>query len=295
MDDTADKDFSSFSPNKKLVAVRNHNPSSQTNHGLPEKKATTALLSHRITPRETLEFQIARIGSNNLIEIATPLLALAVRIRDMDEIEDIARLHAQVENEIRGFAKEVENQGYDSASILGARYCMCAMIDESVLSQIWGAESQWPMRPMLSIFHNETWGGEKFFTILDRVFDESHRFQDLLRFLYLCMALGFEGKYHVMHNGQQKLEALMTRAVELVEKNNGPIPDKFINPEPNIHVQAQRLRKQVPIALIATGAAMLLVVIFVFFHNAINVRVDLLQSEVRAVLERSSHSVDLKK
>ena len=58
------------------------------------------------------------------------------------------------------------------------------------------------------MFHNETWGGEKFFVLLSRLTDRPGNNRDLLELLYVCLALGFEGRYRVLQNGKSQLEAV---------------------------------------------------------------------------------------
>lgn len=223
-----------------------------------------------ISPRETLDFQIRCKGTNRLLELAMPTLGLAVRIRNMGEFENVDALHSRLANEISSFQHEATMLEYDDATILAARYCLCSMVDESILSQMWGAESLWPERPMLSIFHNETWGGEKFFSILDRVLDESHRFVDLLEFLYFCLALGFEGKYHVMHNGKAKLESLMETIYKVLEKHCGEAPDTLLSSDANIYNQRQKMRMQLPVWGVLTAGLVCLVAIHLYFDITLN-------------------------
>jgi type VI secretion system protein ImpK len=50
-----------------------------------------------------------------------------------------------------------------------ARYVLCTTLDEVVLNTPWGRASQWSENSLLITFHNEAWGGEKFFELLDSV------------------------------------------------------------------------------------------------------------------------------
>ncbi len=66
-----------------------------------------------------------------------------------------------------------------------------------MLNTPWGAQSDWSTQSLLVTFHREAAGGEKFFQILDRVSGEPQRYRALLELLYVCLALGFEGKYRL--------------------------------------------------------------------------------------------------
>ncbi|WP_052245109.1 type IVB secretion system protein IcmH/DotU [Halocynthiibacter namhaensis] len=235
-----------------------------------------------ISPRETLDFQLRAPdgGSNALLELAMPILGLAVRIRDMPNFSDIESLHSRLTSEIQNFQKEAEAIGYDDATTVAARYCLCAMVDESVLSQTWGAESLWPERPMLSVFHNETWGGEKVFGILDRVIEESHRFTDLLEFQYFCIALGFEGKYHVMHNGQARLDHLLGAVYKALEKHQGEAPTQLVDPTPNIYGQKQRMGWRVPVWTVFAAGLVSIVAIHLWYDFTLTERINEIAAEI---------------
>lgn len=236
--------------------------------------------------RDPIDFHLCSSKSKNrLLEAAVPLLGLSVRIRNLYEFYDVEDLHSRLVNEIPVFRQELEEYGYDDATVLAARYILCSIIDESVLSQAWGAESLWPERPMLSIFHNETWGGEKVFAILDRVMDEAHRFTDLLELLYYSLALGFEGKYHVMHNGQAKLDHLMHSVHLILEKQRGEDPDKLLNPEPNIHDSKQTMPWRMPIWAVVALGVVILVSTHIVYDRSLSNKIDVIVGEIEASLD----------
>lgn len=247
-------------------------------------EAAPALTPSRISPRETLDFQLTASGSNKLLEVATPLLGLAVRIRSLPQYDDVGALHERLANEVRGFENELKALDYDPATVLAARYALCAMVDESILSQTWGAESLWPERPLLSVFHNETWGGEKFFSILDRVTSEAHRYVDLLEFLYICMTLGFEGKYHVMHNGQTKLDQLIGETWKALENCRGEQPQRLTNPHANVAEKGQHLRRRIPLWVWGGLTVLALIIIHQIFDYSLSNDINTIGAEIESVL-----------
>lgn len=253
---------------------------------LPEAADVTSPRS-LISPRETLDFQVKVDGTNKLLELSASLLGLCVRLRNMGHFEDVDALHARLSNEIANFQQECAALGYDDATTLAARYCLCSMVDESVLSQPWGADSSWPERPMLSIFHNETWGGEKVFGILDRVMDDSQRFMDLLELIYFCLALGFEGKYHVVHNGRARLDALLENVYGILEKHSGEAPTRLLSPDALIYDQKQKMGWRMPAWLVLVCFAALLVVIHLYFDRSLNVAIDNIGERIGSILGSS--------
>ncbi|WP_206197454.1 type IVB secretion system protein IcmH/DotU, partial [Pseudomonas viridiflava] len=81
--------------------------------------------------------------------------------------------------------------------MLAARYVLCTVLDEAVLTTAWGSSSNWSTMSLLSHFHQETFGGEKFFQLLERLGSNPARHLHLLELMYLCLALGLKGKYRV--------------------------------------------------------------------------------------------------
>ncbi len=197
----------------------------------------------KMRPTENLEIEmVRRSGEHTTIsEFATPLFGLVVRVSSVDHFDDVESLHANTQAAVETFRREVQNEGYDINNLNAASYAICSLIDETIMGKTWGAESLWPSQTMLSIFHNETWGGDQFFAILERVLSEAQRYPDLLEFMQMCLLLGFEGKYHIAPNGEKRLEELMARIdAKLREINPEREKTRFVKPEENVERKKPR-------------------------------------------------------
>ena len=84
--------------------------------------------------------------------------------------------------EIRQFEARAQEAGVPSEAIIGARYCLCTALDEAAALTPWGG-SVWSSHSLLVSFHNETWGGEKFFHLLERLSQQPRQHLDLLELL----------------------------------------------------------------------------------------------------------------
>ncbi len=135
-------------------------------------------------------------GMNGLVAAATPLLLLLARLQTMPEPASVAELHRQTIVEIAGFEEQAKYKGCEPRLILAARYCLCTALDEMVLCTTWGSQSVWSQQTLLSLIQKETWGGERFFIILEKMAEEGQKNCDLLELLYIIMSLGYEGKYY---------------------------------------------------------------------------------------------------
>src|SRR5262245_1214358 len=140
-------------------------------------------------------------GLNPLVQAASPLLLLAGQLRGTLSVPDIQGLRRHAVDEIRRFEDRARAAGIRNEVVLAGRYALCVSLDEAVLSTPWGAQSEWAQQPLLVAYHKEAWGGEKFFELLDRISKDAARHIDLLELQYLCLSLGFKGKFQVSARG----------------------------------------------------------------------------------------------
>ena len=220
------------------------------------------------------QFQLRGLEHNRLIDAATPLLGLVIRIRRLADYRAVEPLYQQVVDEIAAIDRELVEQGYDRPVVVAYRYVLCAFIDEAVLGTDWGAHSVWSQHSLLSRFHNETWGGEKVFAILARMEQEPARYRDMLSFIYLCLSLGFEGRYKVMENGRDEYEQIVRGLYEQLRELRGdreprPLTDALANLAP----ARNRLRTGLPAWLIGGLFVAAMAGIYHLYNIALNERI----------------------
>jgi type VI secretion system protein ImpK len=73
----------------------------------------------------------------------------------------------------------------------------------------------------LSVFHGETSGGEKSFLICERVCQSPGENLDIIELFYICLSLGFEGKYRLMNRGREPLEQLKDNLFAIIRRYRG--------------------------------------------------------------------------
>lgn len=161
-------------------------------------------------------------GLNPLVQAAAPLLVLAGRLRGQVSQADVDALRRQTTHEIRAFEDRARASSVPPEDILAARYAMCTVIDEAVMNTPWGAQSGWSAQSLLVTFHREASGGEKFFQILDRISADPSRYLSLLELFYICLALGFEGKYRLDGRGASKLAEIRSDLYRRIQSLRGP-------------------------------------------------------------------------
>ncbi|HAT1682908.1 TPA: DotU family type IV/VI secretion system protein [Klebsiella oxytoca] len=225
-------------------------------------------------------FRMRGQSINPMIDAVTPLLGMVSRIRQLNQYDNVPDLYQSVVTGIQSVEQELHRHGYENGVILSFRYILCTFIDEAVMSKEWGSQSVWSENSLLARFHNETWGGEKVFVLLDKLQEEPQRYRDILEFIWLCLVLGFQGRYRVIPQGQGEYGAVIRRlhGVLYPEAVNAPAVLHLDSGQPS---SRYRLRRQITLRAVFFSLCVLLVVVFSVYRS-------LLDSQTRDVLRQLS-------
>lgn len=169
-------------------------------------------------------------GINPLITAATPLLNFISNLHLSHIKQEANILYQEITHEIKAFEAMTQTLGYRSENILVARYILCATLDELILTSAWEQKEQWQKHKLLNSFHNEDWGGERIFLILDRLSADPSLHIDLLELLYLCLSLGYLGKYQFIENGKLKIEEISEKLYQLIRWQRGDFKKQLAIP-----------------------------------------------------------------
>lgn len=183
-------------------------------------EATPAQAAER--PDVTLApIQLHGNGLNPLVRAATPLLDLIAPLRTMASCANLDDLREQLVHAIRNFESDLCARRIDADLIAASRYVLCTFLDETISSTPWGGGGAWAAKSLLVAFHNEAWGGEKVFVILQRLSQNPRASLHALELIYLCLALGLEGRYRVRDNGREQLDTLRERLRQMIQNQRG--------------------------------------------------------------------------
>lgn len=217
------------------------------------------------------DFQLRGAFNNPMVDAAMVLFGLSIRLSTLDKQKDVQRLYDDVSNQIRTILEEIRQRDYDDASYKAYSYSLCLFMDETVMRRPWGVDSVWSHQPLLSEFHKETWGGEKFFTLLERMSNEAAKYQDVLEFMYFCVCLGLKGKYAVLDKGDDELQKVIVKLHRIIRELRGPTPQRLSDPLTNVAPRNMRLSRQWPWWSPWVIASGLLVAIYTAYSWRLNI------------------------
>jgi len=150
----------------------------------------------------------ARLGLNPLVAAATPLLALMARLRDTPRGPDPTVLRERAIEALGRFGAEARAAGVAAELIRPAHYALCASLDDIVLATPWGQQGAWSTGSLVSTFYQEVRSGEQFFTTLAKLRETPGTALPALELMYLCLSLGFQGRYRLAPRGASELDRL---------------------------------------------------------------------------------------
>lgn len=114
----------------------------------------------------------------------------------------------------------VKREGFSRDDYDSARFAVCAWIDEAVLSSSWNEKSLWLREQLQRLHYNTTEAGEEFFTRLSALGLHQREVREVY---YLCLALGFTGKY-CKPGDEYQLEQVKTAQLKLLVGSSVGLP-----------------------------------------------------------------------
>lgn len=211
-------------------------------------------------------------GRNPLLQAAGPLLVLAGRLRGQIANADVESLRRQCVQEVRDFEDRCRRASVPDADVLAARYALCTVLDEAVLNTPWGAQSGWAGQSLLVTFHRETQGGEKFFQLLERLLGDPQRYLALLELWYVCLSLGFEGRYRLDERGANRLADIRRDLYVKIEQLRGGAEPALSPHWTGVEDRRNAVLRLVPLWVVVSAAVAILIGAWLFFDSRLNDR-----------------------
>jgi type VI secretion system protein ImpK len=140
-----------------------------------------------------------------------------------------------------------------------AIYAIMALFDEILVQARWSGRLEWQTSPLQYVHFHENIAGENFFRRADVLLGQPHRTHVLLVY-FLCLGLGFQGRYAV--GGGAGLGAVYETIGAAVSRSLPPAEVISPHGEPADAVRSL-LRREKPIVRVALGFFLLALLAFV--------------------------------
>ena len=194
-------------------------------------------------------------GINPLERAASPLLSILITIKTAASHASPTQLKQQVSQEIEKFRQSAKNLVDDPKKLTMASYVLCTALDEAALNTPWGDRSDWAQNSLLSSFHGEVRGGERFFELLKKLGASPQENIDILELMYICLALGYEGAYKHAKKGQATLDKVRKWLYDILSNAGRTAPHALSPNWQGAEIKDRALPRMTPVWLMLAVAA----------------------------------------
>jgi type VI secretion system protein ImpK len=224
-------------------------------------------------PANLLNFDFAQLANssfNIIVGAAAQLLNLGRRLRGSVANRDVLALRTRAVEEIRHFERVIMAAGVAPEQARAAHYALCATVDDIVLNTPWGAYSAWASNSLVSTFHTDVTGGERFFDLLTHLHKDPGTNKDVLALMYLCLSIGFEGRLRVLDEGALELSRIRESLYRTLRSVYGDFERELSPHWRGVEARHRPLRSYVALWTIASAAIAVLVLGYFLFSYLLN-------------------------
>ncbi|MEI9970634.1 MAG: DotU family type IV/VI secretion system protein [Ignavibacteriota bacterium] len=168
--------------------------------------------------------------TDNLALIFQEVLTAIVRLRtNRQELSDAESFRFYMREAIKSAIQEARNHGgYNAEDIRWRPLPSHGFLDESVLNLRNPMFADWPRKPLQEELFGIHMAGEIFFRNLEQLMgrNDSADLADLLEVHYLCLLLGYGGRYSI--GGKGELQAITNACGERIKRIRGASYDPFM-------------------------------------------------------------------
>ncbi len=219
----------------------------------------------------------APVRQDNLALLFQEVLTAIVRLRsDRQALTDAESFRYHMREALKSAAQEARNRaGYTSDDIRMATLAVVGFLDESVLNTRNPIFADWPRKPLQEELFGIHMAGEVFFQNLQQLLErnDSSDLADLLEVYYLCLLLGYTGRYSGSRSGE--LQAITSTTGERIRRIRGNYGDLSPAWAPGMEAAPARKDNWVRILLISAIASLVIVVLlFIGFKVSLGSGVD---------------------
>ncbi|MCS7314015.1 MAG: DotU family type IV/VI secretion system protein [Bryobacteraceae bacterium] len=172
------------------------------------------------------EQAVAQRRSENLAFLFQEILTVIVRLRSgRHAVQDAEIFRAQMREALRQVDQQARLRGYSSEDVNLAIFAVVALLDETILTTRNPVFAHWARKPMQEELFGHHVAGEIFFQNLQALLGlkDSQELADLLEVYYLCLLLGFAGRYGA--GGRGELRSITQAVAEKIRRIRAPGAD----------------------------------------------------------------------
>ena len=221
-----------------------------------------------------------RITKKSLLDIHAKLIVLILELQRTEEVENLDQLRDQFKYNLKQCENLASASGYHAREIEMVQFALIAFLDETVNVSNWHNRLSWLNEPLQVEIYKRRTAGVAFFERLATLRKKPAKYRHLIEIYYLCILLGFKGKYDedktnqletLRKNIEQDLFGKTGRTTNLLSPNG--LPGKK-NKTPD---------GRIPIWLIFAITFGIAIILFAFINSSVTEKAVKTQKSIEAI------------
>ncbi|HMN24231.1 MAG: DotU family type IV/VI secretion system protein [Ignavibacteriaceae bacterium] len=208
----------------------------------------------------------------NLSDIASECFILILQLRATTNYGTADVLKSKVLDMFDKFENNARKIGVDNEKVRLAKFALVAFLDETIISSDWSEKNEWLTEPLQIKLFDTFNAGEEFFTNMSTLRQRTSANKDVLEIYYLCLSLGFKGKYQlqspenlrrIIDDLNLELHPEAYRSIDLLSPNGKPRQSIV-----------QTVKTGLPLWIYPVGAIVILLIFYVILSFSISGKLD---------------------
>jgi type VI secretion system protein ImpK len=208
----------------------------------------------------------------NLALLYQGLFTGIVRIQSgRQQISNADGFRRRMKEALAEVSREAVKRNYVAEHTMETDFAVVAFLDEVILNSHDPCRNEWAQKPLQEDLFGLSVAGEMFFTRAEKLLarNETPEVADILEVYYLCLLLGFEGKYAVS-GGKSELHLVTDRIRHRIAhirgesgyfSPHGALPEEQVTP-----IRPDALLVTLKKAAVAAGASALGLLVLFWIH-----------------------------
>lgn len=217
------------------------------------------------------------------LALAVPIFELLVRAQ-LQPTGDADEFHDHLLDELQTFETQAISRGLSQQHTRLILYAIAATADDCILNTRWGNESDWAAKTLVSALFQETWGGERFFGLLNQMMAAPHSVVREIEFYYFCLQFGFEGKYRLAANGSGELTRLKDDVFQFLRSVRGGVKPELSPNWRGLSAENQGPGDLLPLVFYGAGIALFLLLLFIGYSLVLRREANLAVQQVQNLM-----------
>ena len=214
-----------------------------------------------------------------LPEICSGFIAYGIQISKAADPGPAEKLYSKVDELFREIDIAARANDIPLEDVQQAKYALVAFFDEIVLSSNWAAKDAWQGKPLQLAYFNDFSAGEEFYNKLEALRNtREQRKLDVLEVYFLCLSLGFRGKYADLQ-GMERRKVLLDALAREMKAARGGGDDAALSPHWQPPDNMPAIARVVPAWVVPVVCASIIVILFIVLSGVLNGMIGAIQAK----------------